>query len=116
MGRRVSVPLFPDRVYSLSLRLTGSLKQEIIKAAAAAGLSVNQWVLWAIRRQIDSGEGIPAPALAPRAMPTESEILQSIMDGEPLMMPCGRRRGQCVPLVVDLGGVKVCRVCNLRVD
>jgi len=114
MGRRPEFPVYPDRVYFLSLRCVGRLKQDIFKAAAAQGVSMNQWVLLAVRRMLDSAEGIPPPSPGQFAMPDDRTDIQALLNREPVLMPCGKRKGRCKSEIVDHDGVGVCLTCNMR--
>jgi len=114
MGRRPEFPGYPGRVYSLTLRCVGSLKQDIFRAAAAQGVSMNQWVLMAVRRMLDSAEGIPPPSPGQFSLPDGRTDLQALLNQEPVLMPCGKRKGRCRARIVDHDGIGICTTCNLR--
>ena len=114
MGRRAEFPRYPDRVYSLTMRCMGRLKQDIFKAAAAQGVSMNQWVLLAVRRMLDSAEGIPPPSPGQYALADQETELQALLNGDSVIMPCGKKKGKCRPDIVDHAGIGICLTCNLR--
>ena len=49
----------PDDMTRITLRLSGPLKARVDAEAAAAGLSVNAWLVRAITRALDQGPGKP---------------------------------------------------------
>lgn len=114
MGRKPEFPRYPDRVYSLTMRCVGKLKQDIFRAAAAQGVSMNQWVLLAIRRMLDSAEDIPPPSPGQFALPDDTTELQALINREPVLMPCGKKKGKCKSNVIDHDGIGICLTCNLR--
>lgn len=96
------------------MRCLGRLKQDIFKAAAAQGVSMNQWVLMAVRRMLDSAEGIPPPSPGQYSYPTSETELQALINRDPVLMPCGKRKGKCKADIVDHDGIGICLTCNLR--
>lgn len=96
------------------MRCLGRLKQDIFKAAAAQGVSMNQWVLMAVRRMLDSAEGIPPPSPGQYSYPTPETELQALINRDPVLMPCGKRKGKCKADIVDHDGIGICLTCNLR--
>jgi hypothetical protein len=51
----------------ITLRLSGPLKAKVESAAAAAGVSVNAWLVRAVSRALDApGGGSPGPQRGPR--------------------------------------------------
>ena len=64
-GEREDVPAGPepgdasDDMTRITLRLSGPLKARVDAEAAAAGLSVNAWLVRAISRALDQGPGKP---------------------------------------------------------
>lgn len=96
------------------MRCLGRLKQDIFRAAAAQGVSMNQWVLMAVRRMLDSAEGIPPPSPGQYSYPTSETELQALINRDPVLMPCGKRKGKCKADIVDHDGIGICLTCNLR--
>ena len=115
MGRKAEFPRYPDRTYSLSMRCLGRLKQDIFKAAADQGVSMNQWVLMAVRRMLDSKEGIAPSPTGQYSLPDSITELQAVINRESVLLPCGKRKGRCKEDIVDHDGIGVCLTCNLRV-
>lgn len=114
MGRKPEFPHYPDRMYFLSLRCLGRLKQDILKAAADQGVSMNQYVLMAVRRMLDSKEGIAPSPTGQYSLPDSSTELQALINGEQVLMPCGKKKGRCKANIVDHDGIGICLTCNLR--
>lgn len=114
MGRKAEFPRYSDRTYSLSLRCLGRLKQDIFNAAADQGVSMNQWVLMAVRRMLDSKEGIAPSPTGQYSLPDSTSELQAVINHEPVLMPCGKRKDRCKADIVDHDGIGICLTCNLR--
>lgn len=96
------------------MRCLGRLKQDIFNAAAAQGVSMNQWVLMAVRRMLDSAEDIPPPSPGQYSYPTPETELQALINRDPVLMPCGKKKGKCKADIVDHDGIGICLTCNLR--
>jgi hypothetical protein len=113
MGRSPTVPSHPSRYYSLLLRLKGSQKQTILEYARAHGLSMNQLILYSVLRFIDEKQGIPQPGPSQYSLVEEKYKIQSLLDGEQLLTPCGKTR--CKMVLEDIDGLQFCTTCNIRV-
>lgn len=99
----------PARV---QLRCTGELKNQILDAAEAAGMSVNAWLAQAVRAAL--AEGLPeAPPGA--EVPTTASVIADYLAGRSSIGPCGRPWpcGASEPEVLE--GWQWCRDCGIRV-
>lgn len=102
-----------DRDYNLSIRLSGAQKNQIIDAAAAENISVNQLILYAVWTYIRSKDGIPLPGSSQFAKNTPEDLLKAYLSGQTLLMPCGKPKCKMVPVVIS--GMEFCETCNIRI-
>jgi len=113
MGRSPTSPSYPDRYYSLLLRLKGSQKQKILDYARAHGLSLNQLVLYSVLRFIDEQSGVPAPGSSQFRLVDEQDKIQSLFNGQASLTPCGKT--SCNMVLENISGMDFCITCNIRV-
>lgn len=100
----------------LHVQLPADLKNSVVEAAAAAGMSVTGWVANALRSAARHGLGLPDPPPASHPLPTPAEVVSSYVTGERLLGPCGRGWPcDAAGDVEELGGVTWCR-CGIRVS
>ena len=99
----------------LQVRLPGQLKNEVIDAAGAQGVSVNTFLLQGIQNMLREGMPPPAPG-AP--LPTSQDALRSYLLGETLLGPCGNPKEECGAMNDDLlSGDRLtdwCGQCGIR--
>lgn len=106
----------PDAEAVIYVRVSGAVKNEIVRFAESQGLSVSGWaasVLWFAARE---GRGLPGPAVAVAPVPDASVVLRAYALGESVLVPCGRV-GSCEGVVsggVVVGGLVWCGVCGVR--
>lgn len=103
----------PDRTAFLHVAVPGWLKNQVVDAAAAAGLSVTGWLVQAVRNQLFFGDSVRPEA---RAMPTSHEVIADYLAGRRTVAPCGRPFPcEGVGRVECVAGVEFCVVCKVRV-
>lgn len=106
-----------DEAY-LQIRLPGWLKNDIIDHCQQEQISLNAWLVEAVREALRTGMLIPAPPRAAAPLPTTADMIREWAVGERVLMPCGAE-SPCA--AVDPGGSWVhdgmgfCRFCGIRV-
>ena len=113
MGRKSQKTRFPNRWTGITLRLKGEEKNRILEAANKKGISVNQFILYAVWDFIRNEKGIPSPGNAQFALPTVQEEVLAYLRGETLMKPCGKK--DCNQIITQLNEMNFCETCNLRI-
>jgi hypothetical protein len=113
MGRKASKTKYTDRWTGITLRLKGDVKNQILEAANKKGISVNQFVLYAVWDFIQNEKGIPSPGNAQFCLPTVQEEVLAYLRGETLMKPCGKK--DCQQIITQLNEMDFCGTCNLRI-
>ena len=113
MGRKASKTKYTDRWTGITLRLKGDVKNQILEAANKKGISVNQFVLYAVWDFIQNEKGIPSPGNAQFALQTVQEEVLAYLRGETLMKPCGKK--DCQQIITQLNEMDFCCTCNLRI-
>jgi hypothetical protein len=106
----------PDAEAVLYVRVPGAFKNELARAAEAAGLSINAWCANQLRLALRESRGLPAPPPAAAPLPTPAESLFAWLHDEPLITPCGKQ-GTCPGLSEEpevLAGVRWCASCGIR--
>lgn len=104
----------PDRPAQLTVRLPGSLKNDVTQAAEAEGMSVNAWVLTALKSILVGGLNAPAP-IAPVVTP--ELVIKDYLEGKTTIGPCGKPwpcEGQGA--ASDFGGSRWCDACGIRLS
>lgn len=104
----------PDRPAQLTVRLPGSLKNQVTEAAEADGMSVNAWVLTALKSVLVGGPVAPAP-VAPVVTP--ETVIKDYLEGRTTIGPCGRP-WPCdgASSVSDFAGSRWCESCGIRLS
>jgi hypothetical protein len=102
----------------LQIRLPGWLKNEVIDHCESRGISLNAWLVEALRAQLRVELEVPAPPPARAPLPTTADMIRGWATGERLIMPCGRNE-TCAG-IDDAGrwshdGMGFCNECGIRV-
>ena len=108
----------PDVDYHVILRVPGWFKNQIIDLAESNGVSVNQWLLSAIRSAVLEQQGVPEPPQARAPLPTTVDQIRAYAEGERLTLPCGKVGTECAGTTDarPLGTHLYCPECNIRVQ
>jgi hypothetical protein len=104
---------YPDRLYNVTIRISGKEKNQIIEHAEKLGISVSQLINYAIWTFVRSGEGIPSPGPSQFAKTTNEDVIRSYLTGITLLKPCGQV--SCDQQLVMFQGMEFCETCNLRI-
>jgi len=107
----------PELDHHVVLRVPGWFKNQIIDLAAARGVSVNQWILAALRAAVLAQQDIPEPPQARAPLPTTVDQIRAYAEGERLTLPCGKVGTECAGTTSAqrLGAHQYCPECNIRV-
>jgi hypothetical protein len=102
----------PEARVALMVPMRGALKNQILDAATAAGMSLTQWVTHAVHQQLHHGNERPPV----RVLPTASEVVADYLAGRTTLAPCGERY-PCAGAddVEHHGALAYCGRCHLRV-
>lgn len=108
----------PNDDYHLILRVPGWFKNQIIDLAETNKVSVNQWILAALRAAALEQRGIPEPPQARAPLPTTIDQIRAYAEGERLTLPCGKMGTECAGTTDarPLGTHLYCPECNIRVQ
>lgn len=101
-----------NRPAVVQVRLNGELKNQVIDAAATAGLSINDWLTNAIRTVLADGMKAPAP-VAP--VVTAEMVVRDYLLGNTTIAPCGAV-WPCAAETSssEAGGYRWCDECGIR--
>ena len=113
MPRKAQRAEYPNRLYNIVIRLKGSEKNRILKAAKKENVTLSQYILYAVWVLIRSKQGIPAPTTAKHALPNFDAQMRSYLSGERLLQPCGEV--ECDMTVVEVASMQFCETCNVRI-
>lgn len=113
MVRKAQKTKYINRWTGITLRLKGDVKNQIVEAANKKGISVNQFVLYAVWQFIRDDKEIPAPGTAQFSLPTVQEEVLAYIRGEALLKPCGKK--DCQQKIIQLNEMNFCEVCNIRI-
>lgn len=114
MARKYHKAKYPDRWYDIHVRLTGKRKNEIVSHAQEQGVSVNEFILYAIEEFIRTQKQIPSPGSAPYRLATVDEVIAAYIAGEKVLRPCGKY--ECEQSLTHIDSMTFCQTCNLRVQ
>lgn len=102
----------------LQIRLPGWLKNEIIDHCESRGISLNAWLVEAVRAQVRDEMEVPPPPPARAAIPTTADMIRDWATGERVMMPCGKFTA-CAAVDEEgrwtHDGMGFCNECGIRV-
>lgn len=111
--RKAERARFDDGLYNVVLRVSGSVKNELLSAAEAHSMSLSNFVLFCCWVQVRADRGIPFPGSAQFTIPDGAVQLRAYLTGERLLQPCGRE--VCDMSVVEVAGMEFCDTCNVRI-
>jgi len=108
-------PKNPNHTYNLTIRIPGTLKQQIHNHLTQNNQTLNQWLTSLIHNALHNNWTVPPPP-AERNIPTHADQIRAYATGERLLGPCGDPWpcGAVEGCTVS-GGVSFCDVCGLRV-
>lgn len=117
------MPRLPQRATGveayLQVRLPGWLKNRVIEHCEVREISLNAWLVEAVRAQLDVELEVPAPPPARAPLPTTADMIRAWASGERVLMPCGAVE-PCGALDDDgrwgHDGMGFCRDCGIRVS
>jgi hypothetical protein len=92
--------------------MSGKLKNQIIDICEANGTSINKWVLGVLYGAVRAGRGLPIAPEPVAPPPGTIEQIRAYLDGERLIMPCGKSR--CDIQLELVGGLEFCSTCGVR--
>ena len=103
-----------NKPVNLHVRIPSDLKNQIIDAAEAEGVSVNGWCMNALKSILVDGMKAPAP-VAP--VVTVESVVRGYVSGERVLAPCGAvwpcaGEGR----VSELSGFRWCDECGIRLS
>lgn len=104
----------PNRLYNVVLRVKGSMKNDMLRAAKKHDMSLSEYVLYCVWEHIRSGKGIPAPGSAQFSLPNPLQEIQAYLRGEQLLTPCGKK--ECDMKLIEFQGMTFCDTCNVRIQ
>ncbi|SVB68383.1 uncharacterized protein METZ01_LOCUS221237 [marine metagenome] len=112
---------YPTRLYNIGIRITGKEKNRILKAAKKEGISLSSYIKYCIYTEMKRKEGIPELPKSQYALPTLQEQVRAYLTGDRLAQPCGEvecaltAEGGLEKSVVEVGELRFCASCNIRV-
>lgn len=112
MGRKPKKSRHPKSLHTVSLQITGAQKNLLIQAAEDAGMTLTGFMSYAIWDFCQSQKSMP-PAPAPHPKPTPADYLRSYLEGEKVLMPCGKE--QCDMKIVHFDNAEYCNTCSFRI-
>jgi hypothetical protein len=113
MGKKAQKANHKERFYHVTLRVKGSLKNDMLRAAEKNDLSLSQYIQYCVFEHMRSERGIPAPGNAQFALADPMEHLTGYLRGEEILMPCGQK--ECDMKIIELNDMQFCDTCNVRV-
>ena len=112
MGRKPKKSRTPKAVHTLTVKVTGAEKNLLIDAARSQGMTLSDFLAWVAWDYCQTQKG-HTPAPAPHPKPTPSDYLRMYLDGEKVLMPCGKE--ECDMQIVSFGSAEYCNTCSFRV-
>lgn len=112
MGRKPSKSRHPKAVHTITVKVTGAEKNLLIDGARSMGMSLSDFMAWVAWEYCQTQKGLP-PAPAPHPKPTPSDYLRLYLEGERVLMPCGKE--ECDMQIVTFGSADFCNTCSFRV-
>jgi hypothetical protein len=113
MGKKASRAKHSDRLYNIVLRVKGSVKNDIMKAAERHEMTLNDYVLYCTWEHIRSERGIPAPGPSQFSLPDPMDYVRAYLSGVSVLMPCGKK--ECNMVVSTHNDMEFCDTCNVRI-
>ena len=116
------MPRSPQRAVGaevyVQVKVPGWLKNDLIDHCESRQISLNAWLVEAIRAQLNLELDLPAAPQAKAPLPTTADMIRGWATGERTMMPCGRF--DTCGAVDDDGrwshdGMGFCNECGIRV-
>lgn len=108
----------PEATALIQVRIPGWMKNQILDLVESGGISLNAWLVAAIRSHLCAGQGIPLPPQARAPLPSPEDHIRAWVEGEKVLTPCGKR-GTCPGLDPEnqwsSDGLTFCRECGIRV-
>jgi hypothetical protein len=114
MGKKALRAEHPNRLYNIVLRVRGSMKNDMLRAAKKHDMSLSEYVLYCVWEHIRSERGIPTPGSAQFSMHTPIQEIQAYLRGEQLLTPCGQR--ECDMKLIEFQNMTFCNTCNVRIE
>lgn len=112
MPRLPIPPRGDEELHQICARIPGWLKGRMLAICEREGISINDFVVNAIREADRNARGLPSPPEG-RAVPTVVDVIASYANGDRIVRPCGKTR--CDQRIVSLNGVPFCDECGIRV-
>lgn len=113
MGRKPKKSRNPKAVHLMTIKVTGAEKNLLIQAAESQGMTLSGYMEYIIWEYCQSTKGlIPAPA--PHPKPSPADYLRSYLDGERVLMPCGKE--ECNMKIVTFDNAEFCNTCSFRLS
>lgn len=100
-----------DGLFRVEFLLSGEDKNLLIDLCAAEGVSLQRWVSVVVMSAVREGRGLPG-LVDGRVLPDAGDVLRAYLAGVRVLQPCGRV--DCVPVFVEVGGLRFCDVCGVR--
>lgn len=113
MPRKASRVKYLDSFFNIVLRVKGRDKNEMIRYADKLGMSLSDFILYAVWVFILNERGVPSPGSAQFQIPTPADELRAYFTGVKLLQPCGQT--DCDMKLKVVGGMEFCTTCNVRV-
>ena len=102
----------------VQVKVPGWLKNELISHCESEQISLNAWLVEAIRAGLRSDLALPEPPPARAGLPTTADMIRQWAAGERVMMPCGTTE-PCGAVGEDgrwsHDGMGFCVECGIRV-
>ena len=113
MGRKPKKSRTPRAEHVVSIKITGAQKNKMIEAASDNGMTLSSFISNIVWEYCQSEKLIP-PAPAPHPKPTPADYLRSYLEGEKVLMPCGRQ--ECDMQIVTFDNAEYCNTCSYRLS
>lgn len=112
MGRKPKKSRTPKAVHTVTVKVTGAQKNMLIQAAESRGMTLSNFLAYIAFDYCQTEKDMP-PAPAPYPRPTPSDYLRMYLEGEKVLMPCGKE--ECDMKIVTFGSADYCNTCSFRV-
>lgn len=113
MGRKPKKSRHPRAEHVVSIKITGAQKNKMIESASDNGMTLSGFISYIVWDFCQSEKSIP-PAPAPFPKPTPADHLRSYLEGDKILMPCGRE--ECDMQIVTFDNAEYCNTCSYRLS
>jgi len=114
MVKKATKAEHPGRLYNVVLRVRGSMKNEMLRAAKKNNMNLSEYILYCTWEHMRSERGIPPPGSAQFAFPEPMDVVRAYFTGDTILEPCGQ--ASCDKKLTEFQGMTFCDTCNVRIE